>query len=75
MALRNNLTPFLKAVTKALSSEVEHEEDFKEEKREALFNEILQNIPAENSSSNFYTYLSRASDTLKLEFDQLLDRE
>ena len=77
MILRRNLTPFLKAVTKVLSPELLVEKEYKlnSERSEALFNEILQNVPAENSISNFCTNLSQGVDTLKLEFDQLLDKE
>ena len=67
--LRNNLTPFLKAVVKALCLELEG--NYEIEQYEAVFDEILQNLPAENSTSSFCSNLSQASDTLQLEFDNL----
>ena len=70
--LRNNLTPFLEAVTKALSFELEVENP-KMEQKKAVFEEILQKLPSENSASNFFTNLSQTSNTLQLEFDQLLN--
>ena len=68
--LRNNLTPFLKAVVKALCFELE-ENYHQTERYEAIVDEILQNLPAENSTSSFCSNLSQASDTLRLEFDNL----
>ena len=76
MVLRNRLTHFLKAVTEALSLELEDLKspvlDFKDVTRH-ICDRIIQNVPAENSTSNFSTNLSQASDTLRLEFDQLLN--
>ena len=76
LALRNNLTPFLKAVTEALSLELEDLEspvcDI-QDVRQDLCDKIIQNVPAENSTSNFCSNLSQASYTLQLEFDQLLN--
>ena len=70
--LRRNLTPFLKAVMKALSCELEIEaSDF--ETAGKIIDEIIQNVPAENSTLNFCTNLSQASGTLQLEFDHLLN--
>ena len=63
------LTPFLKAVTKVLSTELGSY--FDSEEKEALFDQVLQNLPTGNSASNFSTNLSQASETLKFEFDQL----
>ena len=68
--LRNNLTPFLKAVVKALCFELE-ENDHRVGQNEPFVDEILQNLPAENSTSSFCSNLSQASDTLQLEFDNL----
>ena len=68
-ALRRNLTPFLKAVMKALSCELENEDCASE----TIVDEIIQHVPAENSTLNFCTNLSQASGTLQLEFDQLLN--
>ena len=70
MALRSNLTPFLKAVIRALSRDLEENGTSRDQKK-AVFDEILQNLPAENSTSNFSANFSQASDTLKLEFDGL----
>ena len=68
--LRNNLTPFLRAVVKALCLELE-EDDHAFEQYEAVVDEILQNLPAESSTSSFCSNLSQASNTLQLEFDNL----
>ena len=68
-ALRRNLTPFLKAVMKALSCELENANA----DRESIVDEIIQKVPAENSTSNFCNNLSQVSGTLQLEFDQLLN--
>ena len=56
---RNKLTPFLRAVTRALSIELE-QDSLQYEQKEAIFNEILQilrNEPAENYISSFLTNL------------------
>ena len=71
-ALRRNLTPFLKAVMKALSYELENE-DVDDKVVEEIVDEIIQCVPAENSTLNFCNNLSQASGTLQLEFDQLLN--
>ena len=71
-ALRRNLTPFLKAVMKALSCELENKFLESETVRE-IVDEVIQHVPAENSTLNFCTNLSQASGTLQLEFDQLLN--
>ena len=63
------MTPFLKAVTKALSFELE--ENYAEYGKKALFDEILQNLPAENSTTNISTNFSQVPNTLQDEFDQL----
>ena len=72
LAIRNNLTPFLKTVTKVLSIELEREYVDKDDKN-ALFAEVLQNLPAENSTSNFSINAGQLLDTLEFEFDQLLN--
>ena len=69
---RSQLTPFLNGVAKALSIELE-EEDLSLDQKAAIFNEIAQNIPAENSTLKFFTDSSYASETLQNEFDQLLN--
>ena len=72
--LRNNLTPFLKAVTKALSLEQEaYNVDFEtlNRQKEAVVDEILQNLPSMNSTSNICTNISQALITLELELVQL----
>ena len=71
-ALRSNLTPFLKAVTRALSIELEKGPlDIERKHKVAIINEILKNLPAENATSNLCTNLSQVTDTLQDEFDQL----
>ena len=69
--LRSKLSPFLKAVRKALSIELEVNQGFMSAQKEAVFKEIFENLPAENSTCNFRTNLSRASETLQIEFDKL----
>ena len=69
--LRNNLTPFLKAVVKALCFELEAGNEIEVEQNEPFVDEILRNLPAETSTSSFCSNLSQASDTLQLEFDNL----
>ena len=44
-----------------------------ENEKNALFAEVLQNLPAENSTSNFSINLGQPLDTLEFEFDQLLN--
>ena len=66
------MTPFLKAVMKALSYELE-DENVSRWTVGVIVDEIIQHVPAENSSLNLCTNLSQASGTLQLEFDQLLD--
>ena len=74
--LRRNLSPFLKTMSKALSYELENGDDeIQQLQIEALYNEILRNLPAESSTSNYFAGLSQASDTLQLEFVKLLDLE
>ena len=68
-ALQSNLTPFLKALTKALS--IELEENVEYERKEALFDEVLRNVQDENSTSNIFQ--GHPSDILQREFDELLD--
>ena len=75
--LRSKLSPFLKAVSKALSAELE-DGYLKPGQRKALFDEILENVPVENSSSNSFASWARAlksevRNILDFEFDQLLD--
>ena len=72
LALRNNLTPFLKAVKTVLSIELEKGYLNKDE-RYSLFAEVIQNLPAENSTSNFSINAGQPLNTLDFEFDQLLN--
>ena len=73
--LRSKLSPFLKAVSKALSAELE-DGYLKPGQRKALFDEILENVPVENSTS-FASWAralkSEVRNILDFEFDQLLD--
>ena len=57
---------------KALSCELENE-NVDDEAIEEIVDEIIQHVPAENSTGNFCTNLSQASGTLQLEFYQLLN--
>ena len=70
--LRKKLTPFLKAVTKALSAELEI--GFMHEMRESIMDEIIQNIPSENAISTTINSSPYTIDTLRLEFAGILDR-
>ena len=74
------LSPFLEAAMTALSFELDNSNDGFEldsnhtkSKKEALFNEILQNLPEENSTSNLFVGWNQASNTLEFEFDELLN--
>ena len=72
MLLRSFLTPFLKGVARALSIELE-EEYLQIEQKVAVFDEIVHNVPAENSTSNIFSRWSQASDDLEFEFDRMLN--
>ena len=61
-------------MTKALSAELEQGSPDCHQK-EILFNEILANVPAENSTTNLFESWTEASDPLQYEFDQLLSLE
>ena len=58
-------------MTRALSLELE-ENYIRFGQKEAVYDEILQNLP-EKSTSNFCSNFSQASGTLQSEFNQLLD--
>ena len=68
------MTPFLKAVTKALSAELEVGLDFSDEIKEPILDEVIQNIPPENSTSITINPSAHTIDTLQLEFDGILGR-
>ena len=70
--LRGQLTPFLKAVTKALSAELEI--GYSDEMRNSILDEIIRNIPAENSISVAINPSARTIDTLQLELHGILRR-
>ena len=60
-------------MAKALSYELENKDNSSTLKEtQALMNEILQNLPAENSTSNFVVNWIQ-DDTVDLEFVQLLN--
>ena len=64
--------PFLKAVTKALSYELER--GFVEgDMQNSILDEIIRNIPPENSTSITISY-PHTIDTLCLEFNDILNR-
>ena len=69
--LRENLTPFLIAVTKALA--VELEVNANRAMRKSIIDQVLQNIPAEASTPTTRFTLGSMSDTLHAEFDGLLN--
>ena len=68
------MTPFLKAVARALSVELD-EEYLQTEQKNAVFDEIVQNVPAEYSTSNLFSRWNQASDDLEFEFDHMLNLE
>ena len=77
--LKSSLTPFLKSIEKALSFELENDFvdvtgnwDLMEKMKESIINEILSNIPTQNSTSNSVIPSTQSPDTLKMEFDRLL---
>ena len=70
--LRGSLTPFLQAVMKALSVELELGRVDKE-MRDSIIDEIMQNIPAGNATSTTVTPTAQTFETLHLEFDGLLN--
>ena len=70
--LRANLTPFLKAVTKALLGELEHG-GIRTDVKKSIIDDIIQNLPAENSPSTSFYSNPQIVDTLHLELDGLLD--
>ena len=43
------------------------------QKRDKIINEIIQNIPPENSSSTTINFFAQTYDTLHAELDSLLD--
>ena len=69
---RGQLTPFLKAVVNALSAELEV--GFEREMKEPILNEVIQNIPPENSTSIAINNFANTMDTLQVEFDGILGR-
>ena len=69
---RKKLTPFLKAVMIALFSELKNP-SLTRDRKQALFDSILQSVPTGRSASNLVARRSQASDTLELEFDELLN--
>ena len=66
LLLRRLLTDFLKAVMEALEVK-------KLYSNMASLEKIIQNLPPENSTSNFFSRWSQASDDLEFEFDQILN--
>ena len=70
--LRANLTPFLKAVTKALSVELELFYIGDETKND-IIDEIIQKIPPQNSTATTCFFSGRNYNTLHEEFDGLLN--
>ena len=70
--LRAKLTPFLKAVTKALSVELEYEKYLGRRMKSSITDDIIHNIPAENSTSNRVYSSALVADTLHFEFAGLL---
>ena len=74
LLLRASLSPFQKAVMKALCFELESyslasAHQIKQLAR-SIIDEILGNIPTEGSASNFVS--NQASDTLQAELDELI---
>ena len=44
-----------------------------DEESKALLDRIIQNLPAENSTSNLFSHWNQASGDLEFEFDDLLN--
>ena len=70
--LRANLTPFLKAVSKALFAELDFG-GIGDGMKKIIIDKILQNIPAENSSPTTRFTSGQISDTLHAELDVLMN--
>lgn len=66
--LRTFLTPFLKAVMEALEVKL-----IDTNESGALLDKIIQNVPAENSTQNFFFHRIQASNDLEFEFDEMLN--
>ena len=70
--LRANLTPFLEAVSKALS--VELELGFVDnETKQSIIDKIIRSILAENSTPTTWLTSGQISDTLHAELDGLMN--
>ena len=73
--LRGQLTPFLKAVTNALSAELEIGLFLRMiYSKQPILDEVIQNIPPENSHSITIGPSTRTIDTLNLEFNEISRR-
>ena len=70
--LRANLTPFLKAVTKALSVELESGH-LDVETKNSIIDEIIRSITAEESTSSTVYPYSSIQETPNLGYNGLLD--
>ena len=62
------LSPFLEVVMEALEAKYISKDDSK-----ILLEKIIENIPAEDSTSNLFSHWNQASNDQELEFDNLLD--
>ena len=71
--LRANLTPFLKAVPKALFVELKLGLDLNKEITKSIIDEIIRNIPAENSTQTTRFFSGQTFDTLHAELDGLMN--
>ena len=71
--LRRNMTPFLKAVTAALSVELELGLDVDKDIKLSIIDDIIKNISAENSTSITINLPAQTYDILHAELDCLLD--
>ena len=70
--LRANMTPFLKAISKALSAELELG-IIDGEMEKSIIDKIIQKIPAENSTSTTRFFSGQTYDTLHAEFNGLMN--
>ena len=73
LTLRSHLTPFLETAMEALELALELE--WKGGESKTLLEKLIQNAPAENSTSNLFTHWSQAFDDLEFEFDAMLNLE
>ena len=73
LTLRSHLTPFLETAMEALELALELE--WKGGESKTLLEKLIQNAPAENSTSNLFTHWGQAIDDLEFQLDDMLNLE